>query len=124
MVLAKVGSHKKIDIVIDDGSHQCLDQIKSFEAVFPHIDTDGVYIVEDVHTSYRRQYGGGLYDQGSFIEYIKRYIDDLHHLEWGAPRNDFWRSIDSINFHQNLVIVKKTGVNRDGPHTTGIKKIW
>jgi len=120
-VFEKIGG---VDIVIDDGSHRCEDQIKSFETVFPFVANDGVYIIEDVHTSYRPGYGGGLYCSGSLIEYMKQYIDDLHYAEWGTPRNTFWRNIESINFYQSLVVVRKTDVNRDGPHTTGLLKMW
>ena len=36
------------DIIIDDGSHDPKDQIKSFESLFPSLKCGGVYVVEDI----------------------------------------------------------------------------
>ena len=43
---ADLGS--EIDIVIDDGSHWYLDQIKSFKNLFPHVVHGGFYSIEDM----------------------------------------------------------------------------
>jgi hypothetical protein len=37
-----------IDIVIDDGSHKLVDQIKSFDILFPKLKKGGLYIIEDI----------------------------------------------------------------------------
>jgi len=37
-----------IDIVIDDGSHRLVDQIKTFDLLFPKLKIGGLYIIEDV----------------------------------------------------------------------------
>ena len=50
----------KIDILIDDGGHTMEQQIVTFEELFDHINPDGVYLCEDMHTSYWEEYGGGL----------------------------------------------------------------
>lgn len=42
----------ELDIVIDDGSHFCSDQIRSFEYLFPRLADDGLYVIEDMETSY------------------------------------------------------------------------
>lgn len=36
------------DIVIDDGSHNPIDQIFTFQAIFPYLKKDAKYIIEDV----------------------------------------------------------------------------
>jgi hypothetical protein len=36
------------DIVIDDGSHKLEDQIKSFEILFPKLNKNGIYCIEDI----------------------------------------------------------------------------
>jgi hypothetical protein len=41
-----------VDIVIDDGGHTMAQQITSFEELYPHIQPHGVYLCEDLHTSY------------------------------------------------------------------------
>lgn len=50
----------QIDILIDDGGHTMRQQIITFEEMFPHIKHNGVYWCEDLHTSYWRNFGGGL----------------------------------------------------------------
>ena len=40
------------DIIIDDGGHTCNQQITSFDYLFQHLNNQGIYLVEDTHTSY------------------------------------------------------------------------
>ena len=49
----------KIDILIDDGGHKMKQQKSTFEELFNHIDRNGIYLCEDLHTSYWRKFGGG-----------------------------------------------------------------
>jgi 23S rRNA U2552 (ribose-2'-O)-methylase RlmE/FtsJ len=49
----------KIDILIDDGEHILDQQNTSLEELFDHINVNGIYLCEDVHTSYLELYGGG-----------------------------------------------------------------
>ncbi len=38
----------KLDVIIDDGSHQLVDQILSARTLLPHLNLGGVYVIEDV----------------------------------------------------------------------------
>ncbi|MEP7173410.1 MAG: class I SAM-dependent methyltransferase [Aestuariivirga sp.] len=68
-----------VDIVLDDGSHVASDQKASFEALFPLLAEGGLYVVEDLHTSYwPRPYNGGYLRAGTFVEFCKYLIDDMH----------------------------------------------
>ena len=40
------------DIIIDDGSHRWIDQRVSFEFLFQKLTPGGIYVVEDLSTSY------------------------------------------------------------------------
>lgn len=51
-----INSLGMFDLIIDDGSHMTADQIKSYELLKTHLNKGGVYICEDVHTSYRPTY--------------------------------------------------------------------
>ena len=42
-----INKYGKFDIILDDGSHRNCDVIKSFECLFPLLNDDGLYIVED-----------------------------------------------------------------------------
>lgn len=48
------------DVILDDASHQWAHQIAAFQALFWALRPGGVYIVEDIHTSFgpgRRKFG-------------------------------------------------------------------
>jgi hypothetical protein len=107
----------KIDILIDDGGHTMIQQIVSFEELFSHIKDDGVYLCEDVHTSYWLPFGGGYKRRGTFIEYSKNFIDYLNafHSEQASLKvSDFTRTVDSIHYYDSIVVIEKR--KRDIPH--------
>lgn len=41
------------DVIIEDGQHVPSYQIASFEALWPHVKSGGVYVIEDIHTSFQ-----------------------------------------------------------------------
>ena len=53
-----VNKYKNFDIIIDDGSHISKDIIFTFNYLFKFLNNEGLYIVEDLQTSYIRRYGG------------------------------------------------------------------
>lgn len=73
------------DIVIDDGSHRSSDIIKSFAKFFPALKEGGVFIAEDLHCSYWKDYEGGLSYPLSAIAFFKRLADIVSHEHWGVP---------------------------------------
>ena len=79
----------KFDIVIDDGSHKIEHQKITFEEVYNNISENGIYLCEDLHTSYWKAYNGGLKKSGSFIEYSKDFIDMLnyYHIKNSKMKN-------------------------------------
>jgi hypothetical protein len=98
------------DIVLDDGSHVMKDQIETFRYLYPRTNPHGLYIVEDVHTSYMPRFGGGLRKEGTFIEMCKELIDELGSQTGGpeaAPPTDFTRSTLSIQFHDSVVVFER-----------------
>ena len=97
------------DIVIDDGSHHAADQRATFEFFYPRLDRNGIYAVEDVHTSYWPNYGGGRGNPASFIEFAKSLIDQLHG-EWTLEPSDrtaFTRSTLSMHIYDSLIVFEK-----------------
>ena len=100
----------KVDILIDDGGHTMEQQITTFKELFDHIKDDGLYLCEDLHTSYWLKYGGGLKRNGTFIEFSKNWIDFLHayhsHQKSFHP-NEFTRTVNSIHYYDSIVIIQK-----------------
>ena len=66
------------DIVIDDGSHLQHHVNATFTFLYPLVAKNGVYLVEDLHTAYWPDHGGGLLRPGSFIETAKGFVDKMH----------------------------------------------
>ncbi|MBB6468465.1 limonene-1,2-epoxide hydrolase [Aminobacter lissarensis] len=116
-----VRRHPKINIVLDDGSHVMNDMIATFEHLYPRIDVNGLYLVEDLHTCYWEEYGGGLRRQGSFIELIKERIDDINamHARGAIPVSEFTRSTDSMAIYDSVVVFEKRRQGRRQAIMTG-----
>jgi hypothetical protein len=86
-----------------------MDQQKNtFDLLFPIVQPDGIYLCEDVHTSYQEGYGGGLRVPGSFVEAIKTKVDELHAGHPGGPtQTEFFRTVNSITFYDSVVVIEK-----------------
>lgn len=107
----------RVDILIDDGGHTMIQQKVSFKELFDHIKDDGVYICEDLHTSYWYSYGGGYKRLGTFIEYSKSFIDQLnayHSREPLLKANSFTKSVNSIHYYDSMLVIEKH--KRDMPY--------
>jgi len=101
--------YPSIDIVVDDGSHIMNHMIKSFNLIYPKINDNGVYIVEDTHTCYLKEYGGGLGNPGTFIEFAKKKIDEINavHTKGKINLTNFTKSTDYISFYDSVVVFQK-----------------
>jgi len=112
----------KIDILIDDGGHTMSQQKTTYEELFDHIKDDGIYLCEDLHTSYNLQFGGGHKRSGTFIEYSKNFIDSLnafHSEQRSLIVDNFTKSVESIHYYDSVLVIEKH--KRECPHneTTG-----
>jgi len=97
------------DIVIDDGSHNMNHVGPTFRYLYPRTSETGVYFVEDTHTSYWDDYGGGLGHEKSFIELAKNLIDELN-AEWtrgAVVPTDFTKSTMSMHFYDSCVVFER-----------------
>jgi hypothetical protein len=102
--------YPKIDILIDDGGHTMEQQITTFEEMFCHISVDGVYLCEDLHTSYWKEYGGGYKCPDSYIEYSKNFIDYLHawfSYDPALQENRYSRSMHSLHYYDSVLVIEK-----------------
>ena len=57
-LLDLIKKFKKFDIIIDDGSHVSKHIIKTFNFLFDYLVDGGLYIAEDLQTSYFPRFGG------------------------------------------------------------------
>ncbi len=116
-----------VDILIDDGGHTMLQQRITYEELFDHVKEDGIYLCEDLHTSYWLTHGGGYKRRGTFIEYSKNFIDYLnaYHSEQRSLRvNRFTQAVDSIHYYDSIIVIEKR--HREKPHAerTGTRQLY
>lgn len=100
---------EKVDILIDDGGHTMNQQIISFEELFDLVSDSGMYLCEDLHTSYMKFYGGE-YKGDTFIEYSKNLIDYLH-AQYSETdkliRNKYSDRIKYITYCDSMIFIEK-----------------
>ena len=117
--------HSKFDIILDDGSHNSDDIVKTFCNYFNYLKNDGLYIIEDLHCSYWREHRGGLFYPASSINFFKKLVDIINYEHWGVEKKKDWLlrgfsenykinienleldHIHSIEFINSLCFIKK-----------------
>ena len=106
---------KDFDIIIDDASHVSKDQIYTLNKTFSLLKNNGIYWIEDTHTSY--------YDSAidiSLVDYSKSIIDiinEIHtRIKIDYSKNDFkldenlkniFSSANGIHFYDSIVLIEK-----------------
>jgi hypothetical protein len=111
-----------IDVLIDDGGHTMEQQITTFQELYPTVSPNGVYLIEDLHTSYWARYGGGLRQPNTFVEYAKNLYDQLnawHSEEPDLTVNDFTRTTRSMHLYDSVIVFEKGQVERPRTVKTG-----
>ena len=120
------------DIIIDDGSHYVDHQIHSFNILFPFLNDNGMYFIEDMLSSHMRYMGGSInidneknlvskfskISHSVYSEYI--LIDELKKLKQSIP-------ISSMLFFckngKGCIFIEKAENREDGRYTTPEHKL-
>jgi len=102
----------EFDVIIDDGGHTMDQQRTSLEVLWKAVRDGGMYFVEDLATSYEVQYGGGFGVETSFMEGLKRLMDDVNLRDADAKGlpSGWWgmsREVEKIEFTQECVAFTK-----------------
>jgi hypothetical protein len=115
--LSEVGIHLfdisyNSDIIIDDGSHINYEVINTFKEIFPNLKSGGIYVIEDVETSYWNEHGyGGNPDinaKGTTMDFFLKLTHQVNHQNLKEEfRNEFSGQIEFVHFYRNLIIIKK-----------------
>lgn len=114
---------KNFDIVIDDGSHISDHQIFSFEHLIDSVSEDGIYVIEDIQTSFWEEkfkevnWRGRHIDSPHFpstcVGYFLELSKYLNHMEFSQWRNvdenlvRIARQIRRISFEHNMIVIEK-----------------
>jgi hypothetical protein len=115
-----------IDVVIDDGSHIVRHQMATLDYLFPQLSESGIYICEDLHTNYWNkaigiEFEGGYRKKTTFIERMKRAVDDLNewHHRFGASDKILSGRLFGIHFYDSMVVIEKRSAQRPFHTTVG-----
>ena len=106
----------QIDIIIDDGGHRAEQQINTFEEMYYHLKTTGVYLIEDIELNYRQDK-----KPGNFMDLMKSKIDELNirrtlplrtslSNNWKDLEVRFTNTTNSITFYDNVVVIEKDNI--------------
>ena len=116
-----------VDIFLDDGGHTMDMQKITFSAMFPVVKPDGIYVCEDLATSYFPNFGGNpspapadeptILDK-TFVGSTMKWVDWLHSVFYSTPSaasalaERFQREVQSIHYYQQIVLLEKAPGNK------------
>jgi len=117
-----ISMYGTFDIILDDGSHVNRDVIKSFELLFPLLNDDGIYVVEDTVCYKFPDFIDGAYD--NHLQYFFNYTRFLNQCRFDSTEgirdycadpykiikktnNPFEYSIDKIEYGCSYVAIHK-----------------
>jgi hypothetical protein len=122
----------KFNVIVDDASHVPWHQLFTFAVLFPHVVEGGVYIFEDLETSYWDKAGSSIYgypidkagvgkpSPGNAIEALKLWVDVVNRAYLNDMELSFFNKIDhligSITFASNCAIVTRVETKEFQPY--------
>ena len=110
-VIAEMGG---VNIILDDGSHHMNHVSKTLKYLFPHLSNGGIYMIEDLHTAYWREYGGGYRAKKNFFSFVMDLVDDMHHWYHNKKLHaaEISKACPSIHIHDSIVVLEKNKTYR------------
>ncbi|MBS0620861.1 MAG: class I SAM-dependent methyltransferase [Verrucomicrobia bacterium] len=109
----------EFDVILDDGSHTMNQQITSLVTLFPYLKSGGMYIIEDLHTSYWKHWPGARHP--TTIEVLKSLIDEINYVGYTTTyanhlnlseevlntMNIYRKDLYTIHFYDSVAILIK-----------------
>jgi hypothetical protein len=112
------------DFIIDDAGHTMSQQQNLFIKSFPCLNDGGLYVIEDLHTSYWKIFDGGIGKPDTTINFLKQLTDGLQYTAFkendldktyevhcpnfsSDPISYFEENIYSIQFYQSMCLIFK-----------------
>jgi hypothetical protein len=99
----------EFDVIVDDGGHKMSQQQDTFNIMFPNLKKGGLYVIEDLHTSYWEEF----LDERPTTEFIKDMIDHLHEYATDTYRNTSKvqhinkHGVQSLHVYPGIVFIEK-----------------
>lgn len=100
------------DIIIDDGSHFSDHQRLSFENLFKYLNTDGLYIIEDMYGSYEKALNGDPElkiekNNFSFFSQLVHAVNSEVLYKKKYDKFSQYIDIDKIFFFPRMIVIQK-----------------
>ncbi|MGU3454498.1 class I SAM-dependent methyltransferase [Methylobacterium fujisawaense] len=117
---------KDFDVIIDDGSHVSKDIISSFRKCFGMVRPGGLYIIEDLHAAYYETLGGGIFEEHSAMNFLKKLLDAMHAdyidqdpINAGADLeflHRYNRVVGRVSFYDSVAVIEKLAKPKSQPY--------
>ena len=114
----------KFDIIIDDGSHVPEHQLLTLKNLWNNLKGGGVYIIEDIETSYwgkssiyGYKFNSNKVNAVNILENIINYINKKFLLSSSKKKNnnilyhDVFNTVETLTFGHNCIILVKKDLN-------------
>lgn len=102
------------NIIIDDASHINSLTIRSFQILFPLLAPSGIYVVEDIESSWApsNSWAQGCDDyhdmnEYSTVNFFRRMVDEINAQYIPRFESYGFPDIESIHFYKNMVVILK-----------------
>lgn len=111
-----VTDYGRPDVIIDDGSHVGEHVIASFTTLWPLVRAGGLYVIEDLSTSYYPSFGGSDPPPArSALGLAQLLLDDVQALdatffempEWGRRRPAVHDDVMAVHCYPGIVFAEK-----------------
>jgi demethylmacrocin O-methyltransferase len=108
-----ISENGEFDLIIDDGSHYNEHIITTFQFLFSKLKEGGIYVIEDIQTSYWKEMGGdneNFNNPETAMNFCKKLTDCLNYKEFnieGYQPDYYDLHITEIHFYHNLVFIYK-----------------
>jgi len=130
--------YPKVDIFLDDGGHTMNQQIVAMKEMLPHVQPDGVYMCEDLSTSWSPSFGGYKmkdhrhddFREKTMVGIVHRTLDWLNFgwipggvMSWDRPNlptkywpnepwwREFAQTVKHIHYYNQIVVYEKGHVD-------------
>lgn len=103
-----------IDVVLDDGSHLMTHIRTTLIELFPHLENNGIYMIEDLHCAYWRNFEGGFGMKKNFFRFLDQIINDMHHWYHASGQKfpEISNKCTAIHIHDSITVLEKGAVFR------------
>lgn len=126
-----IAKYPHVDIFLDDGGHFMDQQMLGMEMMLPHVQPQGVYVCEDINTSWSKQYNGrpgkdvrsAEFLEKTFVGLVHKTLDWLNAgwirgsvTRWKLPADDsyseaWWKVVPNqvkhIHYYNQIVVYEK-----------------